>query len=105
MKKSLISLVTGVALILAPLSALAAGTPATQAPAANKQATQTAAAGPLSAGGAAGIKQAQGFEDVPLIWIVGLGAVAVLGIVAVASGDDDDSSNGTIATTTGTGKP
>ena len=50
---------------------------------------------PLPAGGAAGIKQAQGIEDSP--WL-GLGLVAAIVIIAwvlIDNGDDDDSSSGT----------
>jgi len=50
---------------------------------------------PLPAGGAAGIKQAQGFEDNP--W-VGLGLVAAIVIIAwvlIDNNDNDDSSSGT----------
>ena len=50
---------------------------------------------PLPAGGAAGIKQAQGFEDSP--W-VGLGLVAAIVAIAwvlIDNGDDDDTPSGT----------
>jgi hypothetical protein len=50
---------------------------------------------PLPAGGAAGIKQAQGVEDSP--WL-GLGLVAAAVIIAwvlLDDDDDDDSSSGT----------
>src|SRR5689334_18069298 len=72
----------------------ASGTPAAQA-----QAVQTADSAknlaPLPAGGAAGIKEAQGFESNP--W-VGLGLVAVIVVVAwvlIDNNDNDDSSSGT----------
>ena len=61
-------------------------------------AVQTAAVAknqsPLPPGGAAGIKEAQGFEDSP--WL-GLGLVAAAVIIAwvLLDGDDDDSSSGT----------
>jgi len=50
---------------------------------------------PLPAAGAAGIKQAQGFEDSP--W-VGLGLVAAIVIIAwvlIDNNSDDDSTSGT----------
>jgi hypothetical protein len=47
---------------------------------------------PLPAGGAAGIKQAQGFTDSP--WL-GLGLVAAIVIVGWILIDDDDSTSGT----------
>ena len=64
------------------------------------QAVQTATVAknqsPLPPGGAAGIKQAQGFEDSP--WL-GLGLVAAVVIIAWilldGDDDDDDSSSGT----------
>ena len=64
------------------------------------QAVQTADAvknqSPLPPGGAAGIKQAQGFEDSP--WL-GLGLVAAVVVIAWIllddDDEDDDSSSGT----------
>jgi len=49
---------------------------------------------PLPPGGAAGIKEAQGFEDSP--WL-GLGLVAAVVIIAwvLLDDDEDDSSSGT----------
>ena len=51
---------------------------------------------PLPAGGAAGIKQAQGFEDSPWLGIGLVAAVVVIAWILLDDDDsDDDSSSGT----------
>jgi hypothetical protein len=53
---------------------------------------------PLPPGGAAGVKQAQGFGNIPLeFWIAG-GLILIVAIVLLAQNDDDNSS--TPSTTT-----
>lgn len=89
MKTLLVSLLATGVLIAAPLSATAADKPAPQ-----KQKKQTPA--PLSAGGPAGVKKAQGNDNLPLEFWVGGGLVVVLGAVAVVQNDKS-------VTTTNTG--
>jgi hypothetical protein len=50
---------------------------------------------PLPAGGAAGIKQAQGFEDSPWVGIGLVAAIVVIAWVLIDNNDNDDSSSGT----------
>ena len=51
---------------------------------------------PLPAGGAAGIKQAQGFEDSPWLGLGLVVAIVVIAWVLIDNNDgDDDSSSGT----------
>ena len=97
MKNALISLVTGAAMVVSPFPVLAAGT-AASAPVAKVVSPQKTA-GPLAPAGAAGVKQAQGFEDIPLIWLVGAAGVIALGVLAFTGDDDNDA---TSTSTTGT---
>jgi hypothetical protein len=94
-KKAIISFVTSVAMVLAPVSVMAAGSAPSKTPSAP---THLASAGPLAPGGAAGVKQAQGFEDIPLLWIVA--GVVVAGVAIWAISDNSDNNNST--STTGT---
>lgn len=50
---------------------------------------------PLPPGGAAGIKQAQGFEDSPWLGLGLVAAVVVIAWILLDDDDDDDSSSGT----------
>jgi hypothetical protein len=63
------------------------------------QAVQTADSAknqsPLPPGGAAGIKQAQGFEDSPWLGLGLVAAVVVIAWILLDDDDDDDSSSGT----------
>jgi hypothetical protein len=63
------------------------------------QAVQTADAvknqSPLPPGAAAGIKQAQGFEDSPWLGLGLVAAVVVIAWILLDDDDDDDSSSGT----------
>jgi hypothetical protein len=91
-KRSIISMLVSAALVIAPLPAMSADT------------------GPLPAAPAAGVKQAQGNNDInpPLLWLVGAGVVIGLGILILAN---NNNSNGsavpvpvpTTTTTTSTG--
>ncbi len=65
------------------------------APVANAVETtaQAQATTPLEPGGAAGVKQAQGFGNIPLeFWIAG-GLILILAIVLIARNNDDDNSS------------
>ncbi len=74
MKRALISLIAGAALLVAPISAIAADD----------------ATGPLPPGGAAGVEQAQFANfDVPLIWWLGEGAILGFTIYLLVRDDDD----------------
>ena len=81
MKKTLLSLVVGAAITVAPLSAIAADT-----------------AGPLTPGKAAGVKQAQGVDDVPLVFWIGAGVIVTAAVLALSNNNDHSPST----TTTGT---
>ena len=63
------------------------------------QAAQTANSAknqsPLPPGGAAGIKQAQGFEDSPWLGLGLVAAVVVIAWILLDDDDDDNSSSGT----------
>lgn len=50
---------------------------------------------PLPAGGAAGIKQAQGIEDSPWLGLGLVAAVVIIAWVLLDDDEDDDSSSGT----------
>jgi len=82
-KRSIISMLVSAALVIAPLPAMSADT------------------GPLPAAPAAGVKQAQGANDLnpPLLWLVGAGVVIGLGILVLAN---NNNSNGTPVPTTTT---
>lgn len=82
MKRALISLVAGAALVAAPLSAIAADP-----------------AGPLAPGSAAGVKQAQAFDNVPLVFWIGAGVIITAAILALSNNNDNDTPS---STTTGT---
>ncbi len=90
MKRALISLVVGAALAVAPLSALAADPTNTDA------ATTT---GHLAPGNAAGVKEAQGLANIPLIFWLGAGLVITAAILAVSNNNDNSTP---AATTTST---
>ena len=83
-------------------SALAFGSVSTSAWSATEgqaQAVQTVDSAknqsPLPPGGAAGIKQAQGFEDSPWLGLGLVAAVVVIAWILLDDDDDDDSSSGT----------
>jgi len=86
-KKSIISTVVSAALIVAPLPAMSADT------------------GPLPAAPAAGVKQAQGNDNPPVLWLVGAGVVIGLGILILANNNNSNSTApippGTTTTSTG----
>ena len=86
MKRSIISMVVSAALVIAPLPAMSADT------------------GPLPAAPAAGVKQAQGANDLnpPLLWIVGAGVVIGLGILVLANNNNGNGTPATPQTTTTT---
>ena len=70
------------------------------APVANAVETtaQAEASTPLAPGGAAGVKQAQGFGNVPIeFWIAG-GLILIIAIVLLVQDDDDDTSTPTTTT-------
>ena len=97
MSRKLMAMLVSSAMVFGSVSTSAWS--ATDVSAPQTQAVQTADAAknqsPLPAGGAAGIKQAQGFEDSP--WL-GLGLVAAAVIIAwvlLDDNDDDGSSSGT----------
>ena len=81
-KRELISLAVGAAMLAAPLAAVAADTK-----------------GPLTPGSAAGVKQAQGFDNVPLVFWIGAGVVITAAILAVSNSDDNDTPAATTTTT------
>jgi len=87
-------MVVSAALVIAPLPAMSADT------------------GPLPAAPAAGVKQAQGANDLlgntPLLWLVGAGVVIGLGILVLANNNNSNGSATpvpvpTTTTTTSTG--
>ena len=84
MKRSHISLLVSAAMVIAPLPAMSADT------------------GPLAPGAAAGVKKAQADDDVPLLWLVGAGAVIALGALALSNNSNNNSSPSTPSTPTTT---
>ena len=83
MKRALISLTAGAALLVAPISAIAADD----------------ATGPLPPGGAAGVEQAQFANlDMPLTWWLGSGAILGLVIYLLVRDDDDSAPTPTTGT-------
>ena len=90
MSRKLTALLASSALVFVTVSASAWSAPAGSVPA-QTQSRQPAAASPnpspLPAGGAAGIKEAQGFQDSP--WL-GIGVVVGLFVAGVLLLDDDD---------------
>ena len=84
MKRSHISLLVSAAMVIAPLPAMSADS------------------GPLAPGGAAGVKQAQDNDDVPLLWLVGAGAVIALGALALSNNSNNNSPATTPTPTTTT---
>lgn len=95
MSRKLMAMLVSSAMVFGSVSTSAWSATDVSAPQA-VQTTETAKnQSPLPAGGAAGIKQAQGFEDSP--WL-GLGLVAAAVIIAwvlLDDDEDDDSSSGT----------
>jgi hypothetical protein len=91
MSRKLMAMLVSSTLVLGSISTSAWSAPET-AGATQAQAAQNTASpknfSPLPAGGAAGIKQAQGIEDSP--WL-GIGIVAAIVVVAWILLDDDDS--------------
>jgi hypothetical protein len=61
--------------------------------------------GPLPAAPAAGVKQAQGANDInpPLLWLVGAGVVIGLGILVLANNNNSNGTPAPAPTTTTTG--
>jgi hypothetical protein len=93
-KKAIISLTTGAAMVLASLSAFAADGVGTQS---------SSASGPLTPAGAAGVQQAEGINDVPVIWLAGAAVVVAIGALALSNnGGGGNSSPSTTTTTTTT---
>src|SRR5215475_4767504 len=86
-KRTIISMLVSAALVVAPLPAMSADT------------------GPLPAAPAAGVKQAQGANDInpPWLWIVGAGVVIGLGILVLANNNNSNSTPAPAPTTTTTG--
>lgn len=58
-------------------------------------ADETTNLAPLPAGGAAGIKQAQGIEDSPWLGLGLVAAIIIIGWILLDDDEDDDSSSGT----------
>lgn len=85
MKRELISLLVGAALVVAPLPAMSADT------------------GPLPSGAPAGVKQAQADNDPPLLWLVGAGVVIAVGILILANNNSGGGGGTPPVTTTTTG--
>jgi hypothetical protein len=84
-KRSIMSWVVATAIAVAPLPALAE-TNAPQQPA------------PLAAGNAAGVKEAQGFGNVPWLFWAGGALVLVFAVLVLATNDDDVSTSTTTTT-------
>ena len=84
MTKPHISLLVSAAMIIAPLPAMSADT------------------GPLAPGSAAGVKQAQSDDKVPLEWLVGAGVVIALGALALSNNNNSSSPAVSPTTTTTT---
>jgi len=87
-KRTIISTVVSAALVIAPLPAMSADT------------------GPLPAAPAAGVKQAQGADNPPVLWLVGAGVVIGLGILILANNNNSNSTpaptpSGSTTTSTG----
>jgi hypothetical protein len=61
--------------------------------------TQTQTAAPLPPGNAAGVRQAQGFQDVPIEFWIGGALVLAFAVWAVMQDDDDDITTTTTSTT------
>jgi hypothetical protein len=95
MSRKLTALLVSSALVLANIStsAWSAGSEPLQTPTVQSAANNQA---PLPPGGAAGIKEAQGFEDSP--WL-GIGIVVALFVGGVLLLDDDDDDDGATSTT------
>jgi hypothetical protein len=91
MKRHFISLAASAALLMAPLSALAADD--------SQPANQATAQAPLAAGPAAGVTKAQGFVMGTTGWVV-LGIAAAVIVAVAASGNGNGH-----ATTTTSGTP
>ena len=86
MKRTIISTLVSAALVIAPLPAMSADT------------------GPLPAAPAAGVKQAQGADNPPVLWLVGAGVVIGLGILILANNNNNNSTPVPVGpTTTSTG--
>lgn len=84
MRKALISMLVGAAMVVGQMPVMAADT------------------GPLAPGAAAGVQQAQGTDDIdnpPIIWIIGGLIVVGVGIWILTQG----TSNATLAQTSTTG--
>jgi hypothetical protein len=81
-KRALISILVSATMAIAPLPAMSAET------------------GPLAPGGAAGVKEAQGGNNPPLLLWVGAGLAIALGILVLSNNN-----NSSAATTTTTGLP
>ena len=97
----LISLVAGAAFAIAPLPSLADGAqPAQSAPpavAAVNTGSQ-AQAGPLAAAGAASVKQAQAYTEIPWVFVTGLSILAVSVGLALAHHNSTTSTTATTGT-------
>jgi hypothetical protein len=100
MSRKLTALLASGALVFVSVGASAWSAPAGSVPVQTQPLQRAAASSnpsPLSPGGAAGIKQAQGFGDSP--WL-GIGVVVGLFVAGVLLLDDDDDDDG--GTSTGT---
>ena len=82
-KRALLSILVSAAMVFGSLPAMSADT------------------GPLAPGAAAGVKQAQGVTDPPLIWLVGAGVVIALGIL-ILSNNNEGGGGGTAPVTPST---
>jgi import receptor subunit TOM6-like len=97
MSRKLISILVSSALVFGTVSTSAWSAPAGSA--AQTQAVQTVAPAnnqsPLPPGGAAGIEQAQGFQDSPWFGIGVIVGLFVLGVLLLQDDDDDDTTSTT----------
>ncbi len=93
MLRQLTALFVAGAIVFGNIGATTASPPATNAPASTVAKNEP----PLKAGGPAGIRQAQGLEDVE-VWIFsGLILGAIIWVLVGNDNDDSDSTNGTDA--------
>ena len=93
MLRQLTALFVAGAIVFGNIGATTAAPPATSAPASTVAKNEP----PLKAGGPAGIRQAQGIEDVE-VWIFsGLILGAIIWVLVGNDNDDSDSTNGTDA--------
>ena len=91
MLRQLTALFVAGAIVFGNIGARAETPPATSAPPSTVAKNEP----PLKAGGAAGIRQAQGIEDVEIWTFSGLILGAIIWVLVDNDNDDSDSTNGT----------